>query len=399
MKQYFTLKIICISIFFTLALSGYSQADTIRLLNPSFEQKPHMGGSDQSPGIRHWFDCGIIHFVGETPPDIHPVDFWGNTKQAYDGRTYIGMVTRDNDTYESVSQKLNSKMLAGECYSFSVYLSKSERYLSRSRLHINDESKRNYTQPAVFRIWGGFGACDDKILLGETVPIDHTEWKRYDFKLKPRTDIRQITIEAFYKVPVAFPYNGHILADNLSDIIKIDCDKPELIVEVPIKKIPPHKRRKKKKKKKPKQNVEPKESKGEVAAAVQVPNLVKELDRNKIKEGQTIAIPNLYFKADTAAISYDSFEVLNEVYDFMAHHKDVKIEIGGHTNGTPNHEFCDKLSTDRARAVAEYLVKKGIEADRLTFKGYGKRKPIANNLTKSGRKKNQRVEIKITKIG
>jgi len=57
------------------------------------------------------------------------------------------------------------------------------------------------------------------------------------------------------------------------------------------------------------------------------------------------------------------------------------------------------LSTDRAKIVAEYLVDKGIPAERLTYKGYGKRKSIASNLTKEGRKKNQRVEIKILTIG
>ena len=60
---------------------------------------------------------------------------------------------------------------------------------------------------------------------------------------------------------------------------------------------------------------------------------------------------------------------------------------------------CDKLSNDRAKVVAEYLTDKGIPDERLTYKGYGKRRSIASNLTKEGRKKNQRVEIKILSIG
>jgi len=87
------------------------------------------------------------------------------------------------------------------------------------------------------------------------------------------------------------------------------------------------------------------------------------------------------------------------VYSFLKEYIDVSVEIGGHTNGTPPHKYCDKLSKERAKAVAQYLVRKGIPANRLKYKGYGKRKPIANNLTKEGRIKNQRVEIKILKIG
>ncbi|MGB1121726.1 MAG: OmpA family protein, partial [Saprospiraceae bacterium] len=57
---------------------------------------------------------------------------------------------------------------------------------------------------------------------------------------------------------------------------------------------------------------------------------------------------------------------------------------------------CDRLSTSRAKAVVNYLTNKGIAPSRLSYKGYGKRKPITTNETKAGRAKNQRVEIKIT---
>jgi len=77
---------------------------------------------------------------------------------------------------------------------------------------------------------------------------------------------------------------------------------------------------------------------------------------------------------------------------------DVIIEIGGHTNGVPNDEYCDRLSSSRAKSVAEYLVNKGVNPTKVQFKGYGKKKPIADNKTKYGRDKNQRVEIKILSL-
>jgi outer membrane protein OmpA-like peptidoglycan-associated protein len=123
--------------------------------------------------------------------------------------------------------------------------------------------------------------------------------------------------------------------------------------------------------------------------------ILVELDRKKIKKDQIIRINQLYFKADSSSIEEKSFAVLNEIYEFLAGNPDVVVEIGGHTNGIPTHEYCDKLSTARAKAVADYLVNKGIMSNRLQYRGYGKRIPIESNQTVMGRQKNQRVEIKI----
>ena len=123
------------------------------------------------------------------------------------------------------------------------------------------------------------------------------------------------------------------------------------------------------------------------------------LERHNIKQGQNIPIDQLFFEADTSTIDVESFMVLNEIYEFLLENKDIIVEIGGHTNNIPSHDYCNKLSKARAKVVAEYLIRKGIEEDRITFKGYGKRKPIASNGTEEGRRKNQRVEIKIISIG
>lgn len=395
-----------IVIFSFCAMGMNAQFDTISLRNPSFEDDPRAGGyynrgvaEAQRNNIKGWYDCGIINFREETAPDIHPSDFWKNTKQPSHGRTYLGLVTRDNDSWESVSQELSSPLKAGKCYSFSVELSKSERYLSLSRLNEGDDREYNYTQPVVFRVYGGFTYCGPKELLAESVPVKNSAWKTYAFKLSPKSNYRYITFEAFYKVPVLFPYNGHVLVDNCSQLIEINCENDLAVVEQKEEKIlPPHKRVKKKPKKQVDRRTKSSDDNAVVSAEPKEEKILN-LDRKKIRKGQTIEIENLYFKADVASINEDSYKVLDEVYDFLKSNTDITIEIGGHTNGTPSHEYCDKLSTDRAKVVAEYLVDKGIPADRLTYKGYGKRRSIASNLTKEGRKKNQRVEIKILSIG
>lgn len=126
--------------------------------------------------------------------------------------------------------------------------------------------------------------------------------------------------------------------------------------------------------------------------------VLKSLDIATIAVGQTIRVEKLYFDADSSTIQAASNAVLSEIYDFLSTNENVVIEIGGHTNSLPEDEYCDKLSTSRAKNVAEYLYKRGIPESQISYKGYGKRQPIATNATVDGRRRNQRVEIKITSL-
>ena len=73
----------------------------------------------------------------------------------------------------------------------------------------------------------------------------------------------------------------------------------------------------------------------------------------------------------------------------------IKIEISGHTDnvGTPSDNII--LSNNRAKAVVNYLVSKGIGTQRLTYKGYGETQPVADNKTEEGRAMNRRTEMKV----
>jgi len=72
----------------------------------------------------------------------------------------------------------------------------------------------------------------------------------------------------------------------------------------------------------------------------------------------------------------------------------MKLEIQGHTDNRGSAKYNKKLSGKRARAVMEYLVKKGISSDRLSAVGYGFSMPAATNTTAEGRAMNRRVELK-----
>lgn len=114
-----------------------------------------------------------------------------------------------------------------------------------------------------------------------------------------------------------------------------------------------------------------------------------------IQQGQTIPMRLLTFATDSASLRPAVYTYLDELYDFLVENPKVTIEVGGHTNNQPSDEFADYLSTARARAVATYLIDKGIDAGRVQYKGYGKKQPLVPNTTPEGRRTNQRVEIKI----
>ncbi len=117
-----------------------------------------------------------------------------------------------------------------------------------------------------------------------------------------------------------------------------------------------------------------------------------------IREGQILTMDNVFFDANKSTIREASYDQLNEILAFLRDNPNIYVEVGGHTNGLPEAEFCFRLSSDRAEKVANYFIKQGIPADRISWKGYGKTQPIADNNTLAGRKKNQRVELKIIRV-
>ena len=384
---------------FLLVLGGvtiYAQEKEIFLNNASFEDIPR-----HSHPPRGWIDCG---FPGESPVDVQPSGFSVN-KAAIDGDTYLGLVVRDNDTWEAVSQKLSEPLEAGSCYEFSIYMSRSELYVSPSQI---TGKQANYITPAKLRIYGGYDYCNKEYLLGESSLVTSPRWIKHTFKLEPQGDYTHMVLEAFYKTPTLFPYNGNILVDNASIIKSIPCDDQEDPVEDPVAVNPPE--------------VEPSPVKIVKNEPDPPFNIVDENDgssmneskdppsnepktvkiggytKSQLKQGQIIRIDKLYFDIDETRIKEISYGELNNVFLFLDLHKDVMVEIGGHTNGLCDPTYCDQLSEKRAKAVADYFIEKGIAANRIKYKGYGKRKPIYSNKTSIGRSKNQRVEIKIVEL-
>ncbi len=119
--------------------------------------------------------------------------------------------------------------------------------------------------------------------------------------------------------------------------------------------------------------------------------------------GTGIPLANVFFDLNKATLREKSFIELNKLVSFMKEHPEYNFEIGGHTDSRGNNN--QQLSEDRAKAVMDYVVSKGISADRLSSKGYGSSKPIntdaeiaalgTNEEKEAAHQENRRVEYTI----
>lgn len=108
-------------------------------------------------------------------------------------------------------------------------------------------------------------------------------------------------------------------------------------------------------------------------------------------------IDGIQFDTGKATIKSGSTALLEKATGILNEYPDIRLEIGGHTDSTGDHDENMDLSKRRAESVKKYLIDNGIDGARLETRGYGPDKPIASNDTKDGRAKNRRIEFHILK--
>ena len=107
----------------------------------------------------------------------------------------------------------------------------------------------------------------------------------------------------------------------------------------------------------------------------------------------TQAASNLKFATGKSYLSVKQLANLDAVVAVLAKYSNVSLAIGGHTDNTGAEKLNSKLSINRATVVAKYLIKKGVDAKRITTSGFGYANPAADNKTKEGRAQNRRSEL------
>jgi len=114
---------------------------------------------------------------------------------------------------------------------------------------------------------------------------------------------------------------------------------------------------------------------------------------DELNKSGHVAVYGIQFDTGKATIQPSSENVLAEIVKLLQQNPDLKLRVEGHTDNQGNAAANQTLSDKRAQAVVVWLTGKGIPAGRLTAKGFGATKPVADNSTEDGRAKNRRVEL------
>ena len=193
-------------------IKNYSTKSKIYLDNPSFD----IGDAAHSTAPFFWTNS--CSFPYESPPDVHLSEkgIFGVKNKSKHGNQFLGLVTRVNNTYEAIFQKLMFPLKKDEKYTFSLYLAMSNSLHSFSKESMQEET---FTVPSVLRVWGGEYECDQSYLIYESPTINQESWKKYKIAFTAQKDIKYIILEAFY-TDANVPKNGNILIDNISPIIR-----------------------------------------------------------------------------------------------------------------------------------------------------------------------------------
>ena len=109
----------------------------------------------------------------------------------------------------------------------------------------------------------------------------------------------------------------------------------------------------------------------------------------------SVVLEDVRFENNSAELTSGSSEQLDKAVAAMKEYPHIRVEVQAHSDSSGAASYNQALSEKRAGSVRDYMVSKGIAADRLTAKGYGEDQPIASNDTREGRAKNRRVELKI----
>jgi OOP family OmpA-OmpF porin len=119
--------------------------------------------------------------------------------------------------------------------------------------------------------------------------------------------------------------------------------------------------------------------------------------RVEVTADKIVIREKIQFDFNKATIKEESHDLLSEIVQVVQENEHIKkVSIEGHTDDQGSDKYNQKLSDQRAKSVLDHLVSKGVDAGRLTAKGFGESKPIASNETEEGKEQNRRVEFIIT---
>ena len=215
-------SIIIFSLFLAINLSSQ---DAFEIRNPSFEGKQARGTvlrSEFESNIQSWYDTQIQD-KKQSAPDIHAhaePHIWEVTAAPSDGNTFLGMVARNDGSYEMIAQELTVPVSQMKCYSFSIDLMKSQTL--KSGLNHVVETK-NFTSDLKLLILGGNDGFVPDEVLHTSESVGHHDWKTYHISFRPTQQYKNLFLQVRCADSSFDDCLGNLLLDNIKDVLSADC--------------------------------------------------------------------------------------------------------------------------------------------------------------------------------
>lgn len=359
-----------IGIYCLLLLNLYAQN---LVIDPSFEdyvgypayRQNNITMRSSQKILNHW------SFPFNVTPDF--ILYTGLNLQPKDGKGYIGLITMNNfdpnykyNYKEYIEGSLKETLKPGKEYCVSMYVSLAEDalyatdgigvYFSESYIDSVNFGYLPY-QPQVQSIegeviksekWIEISGCfvakggEQYIIIGNFKPNKLTKWEK-------RKNVS-------FPSPYPYYYIDNVSVTEIKEGMSCHCEKREDLNSVDI-----------------------------------------DIENFNFAENQTVILNNVFFDTDQSSLMPESYKELNRLVRAMKKNSSLEIELRGHTDNTGSEDRNQLLSERRALAVMNYLLRKGISAYRMTYKGYGSELPLSDNTTAVGKQKNRRVDFFIRK--
>ncbi len=121
----------------------------------------------------------------------------------------------------------------------------------------------------------------------------------------------------------------------------------------------------------------------------------KDISITEVLDGIIVNLGNVLFDFNKYNLKKEYEKKLDALIEVLRQNPTIDIVIYGHTDNIGTEKYNQALSENRAKTIADYMIKKGIASNRISYIGFGSKRPIADNSTEEGRQKNRRVEIKL----
>ena len=370
-----------ISIIFLLsATPAYSQATENMVYNPSFEEHRECPQRIEALGVMQEVDAwwqptagssDYFNSCGGRECSV-PLNKLGS-QSARSGNAYCGIYCSRDQYREYLQTKLKTPLVAGKRYRVSFWVSLSEK-----SPHAATTLGALFTKECIEDTTLGIVMNRETIDMGEqgsqSIAV-YFEPQVVNPRERLLTDTREwmeISGEFTAEGGETFLTIGNFFPFNKSRVVSTREEKTPLhgayyyIDDVSVV------------------CIEQESATPEPETPVEVPEV-----------GEVVLLENIYFAVDKSEVLQQSYNELVKLKELLEKNPGMAIELRGHTDNQGTVEHNQKLSENRARAVVDHLVSMGIDKERLSWKGFGKSEPVADNSTAEGRQKNRRVEYRV----